>query len=114
MNKSELHSKLREYVEKKTSEKFPISDPFLLVCLDEVIESTINSTINGVKFYDHYNNEELITQTLSNWLSTVKSFLKLNASNQNITFRGIPVPPLEDHQELLSQVYQLISLCESE
>lgn len=111
MNASELRIRLIQYVEEKTSDKFPISDNFLLVCLDEAIELALNTTINGVKANEYYGEEEFITQTLLSWKSNVKSFLVQSSSNSNITFRGVPVPPAEDHQELLSQVYQLAFQC---
>ena len=111
MNASELHHNLIQYVEEKTSDKFPISDSFLLACLDEATELSINTTISGVKAHDHYSKDELINRILLDWKSNVRAFLSRNPSNSNIVFRGVSVPPVEDHQELLSQVYQLLSLC---
>lgn len=111
MGAVELRSKLIQYVEDKTSDTFPISDSFLLACLDDAIRSTINSNVDGIKTSELYDKETLIIQALTSWKSTVKLFLSQNLSNRNIALKGVPVPPVEDHQELLSQVYQLSTQC---
>ena len=103
----ELRSKLIQYVEEKTSDEFTISDGFLLACLDEAIESTLNSYVDGIKTSELNDDKTLIIEALTYWKSTVRLFLSQNLSNQNIALKGVPVPPVEDHQELLSQVYQL-------
>ena len=114
MKKIELQTQFIRWVETKTNEKFYITNPFLLACLDEKLELTLNSTINGVPFYQHYSVDELMEQVLNGWHSTAKSFLQLPKSNVNIIFKQIPVPDVEDRQKILSELSDLVSKCEAQ
>ncbi|HEY5370492.1 MAG TPA: hypothetical protein VIJ75_16025 [Hanamia sp.] len=109
MNATQLKNEFIKWLIKKTGEEFSITNLFLLACLDEEIDTTLNSTFNGIPFYDHFSSEELMIQILNGWLSTAKSFLRLPESNVSISFRGIKVPKNEKREELLSQISRLAS-----
>ena len=113
MQKAELQIQFFHWLNTKTKEKFYITNPFLLACLEEELELKLNSTINGVPFHQHYSADELMEQILNGWHSTAKSFLQLPKSNVNITFRQIPIPVIEESQILLSQLSDLVSKCEA-
>jgi hypothetical protein len=113
MQKTELQTQFINWVETKAKEKFYITNPFLLACLDEELELNLNSTIDGVPFHQHYSANELMEQVLNGWHSTAKSFLQLPKSNVNIIFKQIPVPDIEDRQEILSELSDLVSKCEA-
>ena len=113
MQKTELQNQFINWLDTKTNEKFYITNPFLLACLDEELELKLNSTINGIPFHQHYSADELMEQVLNGWHSTAKSFLQLQKSNVNITFRQIPVPDIEDRQQILSELSDLVSKCEA-
>jgi hypothetical protein len=113
MQKAELQTQFIKWLDTKTKEEFYITNPFLLACLDEELELKLNSTINGVPFHEHYSADELMEQILNGWHSTAKSFLQLEKSNVNITFREIPVPGFEKRQEILLELSDLVSKCEA-
>jgi hypothetical protein len=113
MQKTELQTQFINWVETKAKEKFYITNPFLLACLDEELELNLNSTIDGVPFHQHYSADELMEQVLNGWHSTAKSFLQLPKSNVNIIFKQIPVPNIEDRQKILSELSDLVSKCEA-
>jgi hypothetical protein len=112
MQKAELQTQFITWLNTKTKEKFYITNPFLLACLDEELELKSNSTINGVPFHQHYSADELMTQVLKGWYSTAKSFLLLPKSNVNITFQQIPVPEIDERPQILSELTGLVSKCE--
>ena len=101
-----------KWVENKTNEPFPTLNTFLHVCLEEAIELNLNSTINEIPFYDFYDQDDFMKGILSSWRSHAKPFLTSPQSNVHIVFRGIPVPPFEKREKILSQLYQLIEKCE--
>lgn len=114
MQKSELQTQFINWLGLKTKEKFYITNPFLLVCLDEELELKLNSTINGTSFYEYYSSEELMQQILDGWYSIARSFLRLSKSNVNINFRQIPVPGIEERQAILSELSNLVSKCKAQ
>lgn len=109
MNSENLEVKFIHWIEEKSGKIFPINNSFLLVCLDENIEQTWNSTINGVPFINQYPFEELMLHILQGWKSTVTSFLQLARADINITFRGEPIPAVKYREGLINQLNQLVS-----
>ena len=111
MTKQELKNDFINWVETKTKSKFSIINDFLLVCLDESVERNMNSSIDGVKFYDYYDLETFNHHILESWKNTSKLLLIQPDSRVQINFRGVPVPTFEYREKLLSQLYQLVLKC---
>jgi hypothetical protein len=84
-----------------TGHEMKIKDPFLLGCLDNAIEENIDSTINGVPFYQHYSKDELMIQILTRWQSCAGSFLQLPVTNVHFVFRENPLPGTEEGRKTL-------------
>ena len=113
MEKLELESQFIEWIEIKANEKFQISNPFLLACLDETIELKLNSTFNDIPFHQYYSAEELMKQILEDWKSTANSFQLLSNPNIKIVFRQVPVPDLEEREKLSIELSELVLKVES-
>lgn len=113
MEKEELYNKFVKWIEEKIKGEFPISDKFLLVCLEDVIELQINSTINNIPIVKQYSHDKLMKEILKSWQSHAKLFLELPKSNVNMIFREVNVPLIEDRGNLLFQINQLNFRCEN-
>ncbi len=100
----ELKSQFISWVETKIKKEFYITNPFLIACLDEKLELSLNSTINGIPFYEHFNNDEFMTQILEGWESNVKGFFAMTNPNLNVIFRGIKLPDTILREELNAQI----------
>lgn len=109
MQKNELISQFKQWIEKNTGESFNINSPFLLVCLEEEIEQKINTSINGVTPYQ-WATEELMQEVLEGWYSKVKLFLQM--PNNNMIFRQVRVPNNGDSKALLLEMERLVLKCQ--
>jgi len=118
MEIEELRSRIINHIEKKTSQEFPITDEFLLACLDNSIMVLNEVRVNRVSIWDNYTNRNndhgLTIKVLELWIERVESCLKPQTLNLNRVVRGVRVPHQDTHQELLYQSSQLYSQCVSE
>lgn len=111
MEKILVRPRFIAWVQTKAQEKISSLHPFLLACLDEQIEQSLNSTYNDTPFYEYYPEEELMIQILDGWYSTAKSFLQLPDTGVSFTFRQVPLPSGDGRKQLLSTLTALVLKC---
>jgi hypothetical protein len=114
MNKEILLNLFTKWLAAKGFTPFPVTDPFLLQCLDNELENALSCTINGVTICQYYEGEALMLVLIEKWLSTAKAFLQLPEQSAYIVFGQTPLPAPSYRSELLFQLSQLVSQCVNE
>jgi len=113
MDKNDIISRFKIWVELKTNKPFPITNDLLLLCLEEAVQESYN-TADGKSLIDKLSETEFMEWVAVQWKSNSTLLFVSEPIVERHIWKGLIIPVKKDRERLLSQLDLLISQCVSE